>query len=225
MEVGEYPDVQARVRAGRLPALRRSAVHARVPDDRDAASAPTASSPSTTTCASAAPTARSPARTRRATRPIAPTFAYGEPMPNETKRRDDARLARRDQVHVLRRPHRRGPRQGPEARRRPRGDAGLRQRVHRAGAAVRRPRRPAEQRLAAARREPVTSACTRSSAPGPASTTCGTRKRGEQRELRTPPLAADELGLARRRNFICGGTGAGLIVAAALRARMKRTVR
>ena len=70
-------------------------------------SAPTASSPSTTTCASAAPTAPSPAPTRRATRPTRAAFAYGKAMANETQRHDDRAARGGDQVHVLRRSHRR----------------------------------------------------------------------------------------------------------------------
>ena len=52
--VRRVPGRAARVRAGRLPALRRSAVHATCARPRRRGSAPTASSRSTTTCASAA---------------------------------------------------------------------------------------------------------------------------------------------------------------------------
>ena len=84
--VRRVPRRAARLRAGGLPALRRAAVHGRCARPRRPSSAPTASSPSTTTCASAAPTAPWPAPTRRATRPTAPSFAFGE----ATRERDAA---------------------------------------------------------------------------------------------------------------------------------------
>ena len=83
MEVGEYPDVRRDLRAGRLHALRRSALHARVPVDRDAK----ASDGMVTIdydlcigcgyCAVACPY-QARYKADRA------SFAYGEAMPTET---------------------------------------------------------------------------------------------------------------------------------------------
>ena len=74
---------------------------------------------------------------------LRPTFAYGraDGQRDEAARRLAARG--RDQMHVLRGSHRRGHREGPAARHRSRSDARLRQRVHLAGARVRRSRRSA----------------------------------------------------------------------------------
>ena len=178
MEFGEYPRRAARLRAGGLPALRRSAVHGRLPDHGDAASAPTASSPSTTTCASAAPTAPWPAPTRRATRPSAPASPTAQP----TREREPARTTTRASRWPPSAPSastastagwRTGltPGVDPEAT-----PACVNSCIAQA-LALRRPRRSAEQRVATAGRRTSISACTRSWAPARASTTCGTRWR------------------------------------------------
>ena len=133
-----------------------------------------------------------------------PLFAYGAVDGERGQATGRRPHGRRDQVHVLRRSHRRRPRQRPEARHRSRSDAGVRQRVHHQGDDLRRPRRSAEQRVAAARARPSISGCTRSSAPAPASITCGTEGRTNasmKAKLRTESLASDELGRARGRQF------------------------
>ena len=141
--------------------------------------------------------------------------------------RDEAprrRAARRgDQVHVLRRAHRRGPREGPEAGRRPRGDAGLRQRVHRPGARVRRPRRPAKQRVAAAAPRTSISACTRSSAPDPGFYYLWDKgDEGADMSYGPNPWHQTHWDARAAGNFIGGGTGSGLIVFAALSGAARR---
>ena len=139
----------ARLRADRAASTATSRPACRCARRRPRASAPTASSRSTTTCASAAPTAPWPAPTRRAPsrRPACSPTAAAD---RQRGTRDDEQRSRGHQVHLLRRAHRQRPGEGPAAGRRPRSDAGLRQRLHRRGAGLRRHRGPGEQRVAAA---------------------------------------------------------------------------
>ena len=170
------PGGEARLRAGGLHALRRPALHACVPEHRD-----------------------EKARRRHRHHRLRPVHRLrllrGRlPLPGALQeRRGHAAPERGDQVHLLRGAHRRRPRQGPEAGRGPRGDARLRQLLHRAGAALRRRGGCLEQHLRSSSPRTSTSACTRSSARARASTTSGTRRD----ELRTQGLDPAALGRAR----------------------------
>ena len=150
------------------------------------------------------------------------TFAYGA-----AERARGAAPRRRaagggDQVHLLRRSHRRRARQGPDPRRRPRGDAGLRERLHRRRAGIRRCRRSREQGVAPAGREPALPHARGAGHRARASSTCGTATTS------APTTGADAMSFGPNPwqqqswdwraagNFICGGAGGGLIVCAAL---------
>ncbi len=153
-------------------------------------------------------------------------FAYGtaDGQRDEAPRRRAARGGH--QVHVLRRAHRRRPGErasGPASIRKPRPPASMRASRRRCSSAISTTRR-ATCRSCSPRTS--TSGCTRSSAPDPASTTCGTRRR---RTARSDPSAMHDTGPSPWQqtnwdwraagNFICGGAGGGLVVFTALSAR------
>jgi phenylacetyl-CoA:acceptor oxidoreductase subunit 1 len=92
MEFGSYPDVQrAFVPVGCQHCDDPPCMH--VCPTTATRKRPTASSPSTTTCASAARTARWPAPTRRATRPSGPASPTAKPTATEELRHDESRMA------------------------------------------------------------------------------------------------------------------------------------
>ena len=109
------------------------------------------------------------------------------------------------QVHLLRRPHRQRAGPGARAGRRPRGHAGLRQRLHLAGAGLRRRRRSGQQRVAIARAQPALPHARRAGHRTRASTTCGiadeTRAWRTNHELRPDPWQQTSWDCARRRQF------------------------
>jgi phenylacetyl-CoA:acceptor oxidoreductase subunit 1 len=206
MEVGEYPDVQRAFVPGGLPALRRPALHGGVPQHGHKK-------------------ARRRHRHHRL-RPVhrlrllrgglplpgalqdrrADSFAYGrQSRARDASAHDDARIGVATKCTFCVDRIDSGLAQGLTPGRRPRGHAGLRQRLHRAGAGLRRHRRPGQQRVAGCWPRTRAFACTRNWAPAPASTTCGTTRTAATRrthhELRPQPLAAAELGRTRRRQL------------------------
>src|SRR5690606_13614655 len=96
--------------------------------------------------------------------------------------------------------------EGPPARHRPGGDARLRQRLHRPGAALRRHRRSGKQRLEAPRREPELPP-----ARGPRHRAAHLLPLGQGAMIGKPQTLWDARAAL---NFMLGGTGSGLMVAA-----------
>jgi ferredoxin len=212
IEAGEYPDVRRSFVPVRLPALRRAALHGGLPLHRDLPSAPTASSRSTTTCASAAPTACM-ACPYEARYMVDQTVRLRRPRHRRRRRASTPRsLSTWSPSAPSARPRRRRPRPRAWCRAstpRPRRCA---RKLHLRGAA---PSATSTTRTATSRScwpRTAGSACTRTSAPARASTTSGTRRPHHEPKSTTtataavrrpdrPAPRASALGLARRRQL------------------------
>ena len=172
MEVGEYPDVQRAVRAGRLPALRRTALHGGVPEHGDEEARRRHRHHRLRPVHRLRLLRRGLPLPGRATRPSAPASPTAARAEQERKRQDDGRpgVATKCTFCVDRidygTENNLTPGVDPEAT-----PARVNARIAQA-LRLRRSRRSAEQRVQAAGREPELS-CTRNWAPARLPLTCG----------------------------------------------------